>query len=576
MLQGGWDRQQRVRALISFRDAASWRPGPLTAELQALVVATAALVTVLAGGASAAEAPAEQPTEMTSVEVRVPGLPPLRLFTDPNDTTIRPVLEELQIWEDLETKWVLNTIRPGDVFIDVGANIGYYTVVASKVVGPTGHVFAFEPDPASFAILERNVRENGLTNVTLEQKALSNEPGLLRLYIAGENKGDHRLFDQADAPREFVDVEALRLDDYLEEHDTTVDFIKVDTQGAEGIILEGMLGTIRANPGIAMVMEYMPVSLRSVGTDPEEMIARLEELGFRMFSLGVGFRADLQPKPVRSEDVFTGTSVLFSNLLLFPGLERLKELDQAVREAEAALQAAAQAQPRARGAWERQRVAALEAHPWTAPSSVETYGARGVSVEETEKGCVEIERSSSEPGKWSARLALASARALRIRVRNLDSDGARAFQVIDAARTLDDGSTLSFSSPRWPDELVPPGPKALLRSERNIAGVLQTQPLAAAASAAELEFTFHGGTPVEMCFLETAAAAPMDSDLEMGLGTSESARNQYLNERILSAFAAEDARFEAERATLERARAERLDYQTLDADKIQKWIRSAR
>ena len=154
-----------------------------------------------------------QASPYPSVDLKVPGLSPTALYTNPADSTIRTVLERDQVWEDLETRWILHTIRAGDVFVDVGANIGYYTVIAAKIVGDQGHVYAFEPDPTSFAILKANVERNGLANVTLEQKALSNEPGSLRLFLAHQNKGDHRIFDEDGAARPFLDVEALRLDD---------------------------------------------------------------------------------------------------------------------------------------------------------------------------------------------------------------------------------------------------------------------------------------------------------------------------------------------------------------------------
>ena len=119
--------------------------------------------------------------------------------------------------------------------LDVGCGKGYFSLAIARMVGPTGRVIAFEPDPESFALLQKNVAANGYANVVLEQKALSNEPGSLKLYLAEENLGDHRIYPVGE--REFVEVEAVTLDDYLAEKGGRVDFIKVDTQGAEGVIL---------------------------------------------------------------------------------------------------------------------------------------------------------------------------------------------------------------------------------------------------------------------------------------------------------------------------------------------------
>ena len=87
------------------------------------------------------------------------------------------------MWEETETHWFVQSIRPGDVVVDLGANVGYYTILRGKLVGEIGRVYAFEPDPVGFEILRRNVRLNGLHNVVLEQKAVSSKPGLIHLDI---------------------------------------------------------------------------------------------------------------------------------------------------------------------------------------------------------------------------------------------------------------------------------------------------------------------------------------------------------------------------------------------------------
>ncbi|MEM6996443.1 MAG: FkbM family methyltransferase, partial [Myxococcota bacterium] len=95
----------------------------------------------------------------------------LTLELNPEDRTLSETLWRTGTWEALQTKALLERLEPGDTFVDVGANLGYYTVLAAKKVGPSGRVFAFEPDPESFALLKRNVDRNGLTNITAENKA---------------------------------------------------------------------------------------------------------------------------------------------------------------------------------------------------------------------------------------------------------------------------------------------------------------------------------------------------------------------------------------------------------------------
>ena len=150
---------------------------------------------------------------------------------------------------DGRDRLVLRTVKPGDMIVDAGANFGYYTIIGSRLVGDKGKVYAFEPDPTNFELLQKNVRLNGLTNnVVLERKALSNRKGTLKLFIADQNKGDHRIYQPVGESRRSIDVEAVRLDGYFKDHQRGIDVLKSDTQGAEGVILEGMTGLLEGRP----------------------------------------------------------------------------------------------------------------------------------------------------------------------------------------------------------------------------------------------------------------------------------------------------------------------------------------
>ena len=203
----------------------------------------------------------------------------LTLYLNPEDKVITPGIVKCGIWEPAETSLIRGQIEPGDTFIDVGANIGYYTVIASEMVGPSGRVFAFEPDPASFAFLQKNVEANGCTNVVLEQKALSNQPGSIKLYLDDENKGAHKIYEFG-GNHDFVEVEAVRLDDYLKELEVDVDLIKIDTEGAEGVILEGMRETLGRNEDVRLVVEFFPKLLAAFGYSAKDVLAGIQSLGF--------------------------------------------------------------------------------------------------------------------------------------------------------------------------------------------------------------------------------------------------------------------------------------------------------
>ena len=127
-------------------------------------------------------------------ELKIKGMSGLKMYLDPTDEVMTPTILVIGNWETAETSWFLRIVKPGDTVVDAGANTGYYTLIGSRLVGDKGKVYAFEPEPANFELLQKNVRLNGLSNVVLERKALSNRNGTLKLFIADKNKGDHRIY----------------------------------------------------------------------------------------------------------------------------------------------------------------------------------------------------------------------------------------------------------------------------------------------------------------------------------------------------------------------------------------------
>jgi FkbM family methyltransferase len=169
-------------------------------------------------------------------------------------------------------------VRPGQVVYDVGANIGFFTILCARLVGPEGRVFAFEPMPANVATLRHNIAMNGLENVTVVEKALSFSSGTAELFISpwpafhslnveGAVKRDNRGRD-AGAP---IVVETVTLDGFLRGHGGPVpDLVKLDVEGAELLALEGMRETLRTRaPLLVCELHWTNVPykefLRSVG-----------------------------------------------------------------------------------------------------------------------------------------------------------------------------------------------------------------------------------------------------------------------------------------------------------------------
>ncbi len=207
------------------------------------------------------------------------------IFLDPKDLAGTPYLLAVQrnTGEDVALR---TFIKPGDTVIDVGADIGWFTVLAAQLVGERGKVIAFEPDPETFAILQRNVAVNGFKNVVLEQKALSNKHDRLKLFLAQENRGDNRIFDFGDK-RQSVEVEALSFDEYARSLNPPlkVDFVKIDTQGAEGVIIEGMKETFQRFPELKVDIEFCPAFLTKSGYEPAKLLQTFEQWGFEFWNI---------------------------------------------------------------------------------------------------------------------------------------------------------------------------------------------------------------------------------------------------------------------------------------------------
>lgn len=171
-------------------------------------------------------------------------------------------------------------IKPGMNVAEAGANIGVYTIQLSRLAGPEGRVFAFEPSPHLFACLCENLERAGVQNVEPMNLALGSAPGKLSLETDGLNSGDTHLSREEKAGTTPVDV--ARLDSILAGQ--RVDFFKLDVQGWEVEVLRGMTGLFAANPALKLFVEYWPAGLRRAGTEPAELLAFFKEHAWELAS----------------------------------------------------------------------------------------------------------------------------------------------------------------------------------------------------------------------------------------------------------------------------------------------------
>ena len=188
-------------------------------------------------------------------------------------------ISQMHIQNLPETEFCKKEINLGDTVIDIGANIGYFTLIFAKLVGKTGKVISFEPDPRSFKILEKNVELNGFQNVELINKAVSNQNKKVKLFMnTGDTQGSS--LKQTEYNKEFHEVEAVSLDNCLEK-DEEIKFIKIDVEGVEKEIIEGGKETLLRNKNIVLITEIAGYYLSKNNID-EWYTTLLNNLNFKL------------------------------------------------------------------------------------------------------------------------------------------------------------------------------------------------------------------------------------------------------------------------------------------------------
>src|SRR5260370_35261408 len=143
------------------------------------------------------------------------------------------------IWEPCETKALIKLLAADADFLDIGANIGWYTILASGALKDRGMVHAFEPDPSNFSILMENVALNKVTNASCHNAGASDHSAGGRLFLDTFNKGDHRVYDSSDG-RDSVAVRKIPIDEYGGMGPSSPIIFQLGTQSSRVPILRGI------------------------------------------------------------------------------------------------------------------------------------------------------------------------------------------------------------------------------------------------------------------------------------------------------------------------------------------------
>ncbi len=176
-------------------------------------------------------------------------------------------------WEPYETEILKSLLKEGEVFIDVGANFGYYSCLASSIVGPTGRVYAFEPDPKAYRLLKKNEEDNKLVNIVTINKALGDKVHIGTFYPNRLGHG-YTVEPLVGTGKIAYGVEVAPLD---EEIKGEVNIIKIDTDGYEVEVLRGMERIIKENKNLKIFIEVYPRGLKRRGHTVGDLIGILQD-----------------------------------------------------------------------------------------------------------------------------------------------------------------------------------------------------------------------------------------------------------------------------------------------------------
>lgn len=203
----------------------------------------------------------------------------MKVHSPDEDVGVSKYISEHKVWEPFETVLFCELLKNKSFFIDVGANLGYYSLIAAKHFNNEGKVLSLEPDLTNFSLLKDNIALNGLSNINALNLACSDKLGTATIKKSADNYGDHRLLvDQDMIPDGDDYIETTTVDLLIAEAEALPDLIKIDTQGSELSILLGMRDFLDNLPKESVIiLEYWPHGIFDREQSTEELLDYLEQ-----------------------------------------------------------------------------------------------------------------------------------------------------------------------------------------------------------------------------------------------------------------------------------------------------------
>lgn len=192
--------------------------------------------------------------------------------------------------ESHESEIFEKQLKKDHIVLDIGANIGYYSLLARSIVGSNGKIFSFEPAKENVKLIKKSIEQNKFENIIVVEAAVSDHNGYGELFLSPYYKSEHSLFEYHYSSGEHKGksqkIKVVTVDSFLEQlGDLTVDIIKMDVEGSEKKVLSGMKKTIEFNKKISVITEFWPQGFKNADVDSKEFLEILISSGFTLYHI---------------------------------------------------------------------------------------------------------------------------------------------------------------------------------------------------------------------------------------------------------------------------------------------------
>ncbi|MGP4047091.1 FkbM family methyltransferase [Streptomyces sp. 2A115] len=206
------------------------------------------------------------------------------------------------VWEPHMTRWLQSRLKPGDVFVDVGANIGYVSVLGSRLVGSTGRVVSIEASPVFHRGVLRHQRLNGCDNIRAVNAAVSDSRKTLTFVLASSrNMGANSIVPYEGPAESTFEMEACPLPELLEPDEiANARVIKIDVEGAEGGVIRGLAPMLdKLRPDAEITVEVTPDRMARLGDSADELLRTMRDHGYHAYRLANDYAPQSYPPALR-------------------------------------------------------------------------------------------------------------------------------------------------------------------------------------------------------------------------------------------------------------------------------------